>query len=258
MKFGGIFGTRGRSGGPRPGPSPESAGSRLRGLAKTPSPSRPSPSLATSDFLRFGLVLVAISAFAAADLRGQSESHSAPKPVAQHGPSQVSHPSPHSQPSGSGHPNLSAKTASQPHLGEWMRQNQGLSPQEQTKRLQQEPGFKQLPPQQQQQLTNRLQELNRMPPDQRQRTVERVENMERLPPQRQQEIRASAAKLGELPPERQAAVRDAMRGLLNVPPGLRQSELNSPKYSQMSPEERGIAGNLLSIEPYHPPPPPPR
>jgi len=48
-----------------------------------------------------------------------------------------------------------------------------------------------------------------------------------------------------------------MRNLRNVPPGLRQSELNSPKYSQLTPEEHGIVGSLLTVEPYHPPAPPP-
>ena len=101
----------------------------------------------------------------------------------------------------------------------------------------------------------------RIPDDvmrERERTLERVENMERLPPERQQQIRASAARLDQLTPERQTAVRDAMRNLRNVPPGLRQSELNSQKYSQMTPEERSIVGDLLSVEPFHPPPPPPR
>jgi hypothetical protein len=98
--------------------------------------------------------------------------------------------------------------------------------------------------------------LNQMPPEQRQRVLERVENLERLSPQQQQQVRGSARQLGQLPPGRQQAVKDAIRNLRNVPPGLRQSELNSPRYAGLSPEERGIAGNLLSVEPYHPPPPP--
>jgi hypothetical protein len=219
-----------------------------------------------SAFKRFGLAMFAVLLFAAVDLSAQNAHHPESKPKAQH-------PAPQGQPHSSGQPHYSAPPhtsappshyPSQPkppgelHLNEWMRQNQGLSPQEQSRKLREEPGFKQLPPQQQQQLTNRLQDLNRKPPDERERTLQRVENMERLPPERQQQIRASAARLDQLPPERQTAVRDAMRSLRNVPPGLRQSELNSQKYGQMSPEERGIVGNLLSVEPYRPPPPPPR
>ncbi len=197
-------------------------------------------------FKRFGIaVLVSLATIPAC---GHSQAQTHPK---------ASPPSPHVS-SSSAHPPSAGHVSGGPHLSEWMRQNQGLSPQEQSRKLQQEPGFKQLPPEKQQQLTNRLQELNRMPPEQRQRTLERVENMERLPVERQQQIRASAARLGSLPPERQTAVRDAMQGLRNVPPGLRQSELNSQRYGQLSPEERGIVGDLLSVEPYHPPPPPPR
>jgi hypothetical protein len=82
--------------------------------------------------------------------------------------------------------------------------------------------------------------------------------MEHLSPQQQEQVRASARSLGQMPPDRQQAVKDAIRNLRNVPPGLRQSELNSKYGTQLSPQERGIAGNLLSVESYHPPPPPPR
>ncbi len=163
----------------------------------------------------------------------------------------------HSQSSGSAHPSPPPHPPAQQHLNEWLQRNKGLSPQEQARKLQQEQGFRQLPPPQQQRLTNRLQQLNRMPPDQRQRTLERVENLERLSPQQQQQVRGSAARLGQMPLDRQQAMKEAIRTLRNVPPGLRQSELNSPRYTgQLTPEERGIVGNLLAIEPYHPPPPP--
>jgi hypothetical protein len=145
------------------------------------------------------------------------------------------------------------------HLGEWLQRNKGLSTEEQTRRLRQEPGFNHLTPEQQQNVTNRLRQLDQMPPQQRQRVLERVENMERLSPAQQQQVRGSARQLAQLPPGRQQAVKDAIRNLRDVPPGLRQSELNSPRYSgQLSPDERGIVGNLLSVEPYHPAPPPQR
>jgi hypothetical protein len=82
--------------------------------------------------------------------------------------------------------------------------------------------------------------------------------MERLSPQKQEQVRASARELGQMPQDRQQAVKGAIRNLRTVPPGLRESELNSKYGSQLSPQERGVAGNLLSVESYHPPPPPPR
>ena len=180
--------------------------------------------------------------------------HSSPSP---HASATAPHPSaPHSP---TAHPaNIQHHPPGQQHLGEWLQKNQGLTPDEQIKKLQQEPGFNRLTPQQQQNATNRLRQLNQMPPEQRQRRLEQVENMERLSPQQQEQVRASARTLGQMPPNRQQAVKDAIRNLRNVPPGLRQSELNSKYANQLSPEERGVAGNLLSVEPYHPPPPPPR
>jgi hypothetical protein len=172
-------------------------------------------------------------------------------PPASHGPSE-----PHPQKPGPAYPNSQPHPPGQQHLDEWMKKNNGLPPDQQVKRLQQEPGYGRLTPQQQQKVTNRLEQLNGMPPQLRQRYLERIENMERLSPQQQQQVRGSARMLGQMAPERQQAVKDAMRGLLNVPPGQRQAELNSSKYSNLSPEERGIAGNLLSVEPYHPPSPP--
>jgi hypothetical protein len=83
--------------------------------------------------------------------------------------------------------------------------------------------------------------------------------MERLSPQQQQAVRSSAARLGQLPPSRQQIVKEAIKSLRDIPPGQRQSELYSPRYaSQLTPEERGIVGNLLTVESYHPPQSAPR
>jgi hypothetical protein len=179
---------------------------------------------------------------------------SAPHPSGQH-PSGSSHLQ---QSNAYGHPNSGSHAASQQHLPDWIQKNQGLSPQQQQQRLQQERGYSHLSPDEQRRLQSTLAHVNQMPPDQRQRTLERNENMERLPPERQQQVRTSAARFAQLPPDRQQAMREAIRNLRNVPPGLRQSQLNSPQYNQLSPEERGIVGNLLTIESYHPQPPPPR
>jgi hypothetical protein len=168
-------------------------------------------------------------------------------------------PSPHSAPAPRGPSgNSNRNTTNEDHLKEWLQKNKGLSTDEQVKKLQQEQGFNRLTPQQQQSVTNHLRELNQMQPARQQRTLDRMENLERLPPQQQEQVRASARSLGQMPPARQQAVKDAIRQLRNVPPGLRQSELNSKYGSQLSPDERGVVSNLLSIESYHPPPPPPR
>jgi hypothetical protein len=228
--------------------SPNCAGMLCKARVKAPSKSLTSFPV---DFGRLLLAVVTIG-FAAGGLMAQS--HSSPPPAPH---SAAPHPSSAPHPSGS-HPPSNQHPPSGQHLGEWLQKNQGLSSDEQVKKLQQEQGFNKLTPQQQQSATNRLRQLNQMPPDQRQRVLDRVENMERLSPQQQEQVRGSARQLGQMPPDRQQAVKDAIRNLRNVPPGLRQSELNSKYGSQLSPEERGVVGNLLSVESYHPPPPPPR
>jgi hypothetical protein len=200
------------------------------------------------------LLSVALSGVTNAGLLAQSR-HSPPPPP--HVSSVAPHPSP------SAHAGNSQRPApGQEHLGAWLQRNQGLTPDQQIQRLQREQGFNRLTPQQQQGVANRLRQLDQMPPQQRQRVLERVENMERLSPQQQEQVRASARQLVQLPPGRQQAVKDAIRNLRSVPPELRESELNSKYGGQLNPQERYIAGNLLSVESYHPPsqplPAPPR
>ncbi|WP_114206650.1 DUF3106 domain-containing protein [Acidisarcina polymorpha] len=244
MTFRAGFGTRGTEGEPCPASE--------RAVVSSPRAYR----LSFLRSARVGIALWTLLGVACLSALGQ-HGHSSPPPSAH--ASAPSHP-----PAGAGRsgpparPGNQSRPPSQQHLNEWLQHNQGLSPQEQARKLQQEPGFNRLPPEQQQRLTQRLNQVNRMPPDQRERTLERVENIERLPPTQQQQIRGSAVRLGQLPPQRQQVMRDAIRSLRNVPPGLRQSELNSSKYSGLSPEERGIVGNLLTVESYHPAPPPPR
>lgn len=189
---------------------------------------------------------------------GQHSHSSPPSPPAPHAAPAPRPSAPHGQ-SAPTRPNAQPRPSGQQHLNEWLKQNQGLSLQDQMNRLQREPGFNRLPPEQQQRLVQRLQQVDRMPPDQRQRVLERVENMERLSPQQQQAVRSSASRLGQLPPYRQQIVKEAIGSLRDVPPGQRQSELYSPRYaSQLTPEERGIVGNLVTVESYHPPQAAPR
>jgi len=241
MIFRGNFGACGATGKPCLGHAPDCSGMPFK------------------VFVRIGLnrlfVAAMISALVPAALLAQPQ-HSSPP--ASHASSEAPHPPPASHAS-IGHPANSQNHApGQQHLGEWMQRNQGLTPDEQIRKLQQEQGFNRLTPQQQQNATNRLRQLNQMPPEQRQRRLEQVENMERLSPQKQEQVRASARQLGQMAPDRQQAVKEAIRNLRNTPPGLRESELNSKYGSQFNPQERSVVGNLLSVESYHPPPPPPR
>jgi phage-related protein len=148
-----------------------------------------------------------------------------------------------------GHPRF--ENNQQPHLGTWLQRHQNLSPDQQERALQSEPGFNRLPPETQQKLLNRLRQINQMPPQQRQRTVDHIEAMERLTPQMRQQVRTSFQEFRSLPQDRQRMVRKAFRDLREYPPEQRTAMMNSPKFqAQFSPQERSILGNILAVEPY--------
>jgi hypothetical protein len=139
----------------------------------------------------------------------------------------------------------------QPHLGTWLQRHGNLSPEQQEKALQNEPGFNRLAPETQQKLLDRLRQINRMPPNQRQRTVDRIEAMERLSPQMRQQVRASVQQFHALPEDRQRLMKKAFRDLREYPPEQRQAMMNSGQFqAQFTPQERSILGNILAVEPY--------
>ena len=148
-----------------------------------------------------------------------------------------------------GHPRL--ENNQQPHLGAWLQRHRSLSPQDQERALESEPGFNRLSPDTQQKLLDRLHQINRMPPEQRQRTVDRIEAMEHLTPQRRQQVRASVQDFHALPLDRQRMVKKAFRDLREYPPEQRQAMMNSGQFqAQFTPQERGILSNILAVEPY--------
>jgi hypothetical protein len=96
-----------------------------------------------------------------------------------------------------------------------------------------------------------LHQVNQLTEEQRQRRLARTELLEHIPPQEQMRINLSARRWTELPPERQALMKNAFHDLRTVPPAQRPMELNSARYqSVFTPEERGILGDVLRMEPY--------
>ena len=142
---------------------------------------------------------------------------------------------------------------SQEHLPQWMERHQNLTPDQQQRALENEPGFRQLPPQTQQRMRERLSQLNALPPQQRAHVLERAEQMEHLNPQQRQQVRGAMAQLGSLPPDRRRTVARAFRDLREMPPQQRQAFMNS-EYLQreLSPSERGTLTNLMAVEPLLP------
>ena len=139
------------------------------------------------------------------------------------------------------------------HLNQWMQDHHNLSPQDQQRALQKEPGFNQLPQQTQQRMVERLNRLNSMNPQQRERVLQRGEAMEHLNMQQRVQVRSAMGQLGALPEDRRRAVARSFRELRGMPPEQQNQMLNSPQYrQQFNDEERGTLGNLLSVSPLLP------
>lgn len=154
-------------------------------------------------------------------------------------------------------PNMAARPG---HLGEWMQQHQNLSPQDQQRALEREPGFNRLPPDQQARMRARLQQLNQMPPEQRQQVLNRVEGMEGLSPEQRQHITRTMGQLRALPPDQKQQVTRAFAQVRRLPPDQREAAARSYG-AQMNPQQREAFNNLVKAEPYlpiqRPPVPPP-
>jgi hypothetical protein len=134
------------------------------------------------------------------------------------------------------------------HYGDWLRQNRGLPPAEQEKRLQSDPYFQKLPPERQQQLLQRLQHFNSLPPERQQRILNRMEMIERLPPEKQEEIHQVFHQFRQLDPERKRLMFRTLRQMRGMPPAARERFLSSQlTESHFTKEEMNMLRVLASI-----------
>jgi len=137
-----------------------------------------------------------------------------------------------------------------PKPGDWLRQHQNLTPDQQEKLLENDPNFKKLSPERQAELKERLRKFNSLTPEQRERALNRMEYMGSLPQQQREQIREAQKTLQGLPPDRQVMVHKALRHLRQMPPEERQKVMNEDRFKSMfSEQERGVLGQLSAINP---------
>src|SRR5579871_497410 len=136
---------------------------------------------------------------------------------------------------------MGARPAQQGHAGDWLRRYKDLSPQEQERALQSDPGFRRLPPARQQLLRQRLQHFSNLPPQRQLQMLNRMETWEHLTPEQKQQARQVFSQMRQLPPERQRMVTTAVRDLRAMPPDQREQIINSPRFRGMfSDQERDM------------------
>jgi hypothetical protein len=151
------------------------------------------------------------------------------------------------------HPGFAGRPGkNQEHLLQWMDRHGNLTPDQQQKALEHEPGFRDLPPDTQQRMRDRLTQLNDMSPERRQRLLERNEAIARLAPEQRQQFRDAMEQYKILPTDRRREVAKAFRELRQTPESQRQAMMNSGRYRNLSDQERNALSNLLSVEPYLP------
>lgn len=150
-------------------------------------------------------------------------------------------------------PKQNGPKQNQEHLPQWMARHSNLSPADQQKALENEPGFRELPQQTQQAMRNRLAQLNNMTPEQRERILERNEQIEHLTPTQRQQVRGALQQYQGLPEDRRRMVARAFRGLREMPEPQRQAFMSSDRFrGEFSEQERNTLSNLLAVEPYIP------
>ncbi|HTW58656.1 MAG TPA: DUF3106 domain-containing protein [Terriglobales bacterium] len=127
------------------------------------------------------------------------------------------------------------------HAGDWLRRYKDLSPAEQERELQRDPGFRRLPLAQQQLLRQRLQHFSSLPPQQQLRMLNRMETWEHLTPAQKQQARQVFNQFRRLPPDRQRMVATAVHDLRGMPPDQRERVIDSPRFRGMfSDQERDM------------------
>src|ERR1039458_3254138 len=152
--------------------------------------------------LCLGAAFVVLGAIAPAFARGGGQKQKAAPPPAMR---QNNRPA---QPRVNG-PNTGVRTAQnqEPHMEQWMENHKNLSPADQRRAMQNEPGFRELPPQTQQRILNHLDQLNSVKPQLRDRTLQQNEILEHMPPAQAQQYRAAAQTFATLPQDRRRLMR---------------------------------------------------
>jgi hypothetical protein len=158
-------------------------------------------------------------------------------------------PHPHTANNASQNPNAGNQHPPR-KMGDWLREHQNLTPDQQEKLLENDPNFKKLSPERQAELKERLRKFNSLTPEQRERALNRMEFMASLTPQQREQIRDAQKTLQGLPADRQVMVHKALRHLRQMDPQQRQQVMNEDRFKSMfSEQERGILGQLSAINP---------
>jgi predicted Fe-S protein YdhL (DUF1289 family) len=101
-----------------------------------------------------------------------------------------------------------------------------------------------LPPEQARRIRERIRQYNQLPPREKQDLRERYQRFLQLPHAKQELIRSRIREFRQLSPERRQAVQRAFKQLRDLPEAQRRARLDSPEFSDLSPQERQILADV--------------
>lgn len=135
-----------------------------------------------------------------------------------------------------------------PHMGDWLRRNEALPPDQQLKKLEQNPDFQRLPADRQQRLRDRLQNFTNLPPEQKERILQRMETYEHLPPDQQERVHEMFHQFRALPQDRRQELNRAFQQMQGMSADDRQKLLDSQEYrNNFSEQERTLLRGMSTI-----------
>ncbi|HEU5450718.1 MAG TPA: DUF3106 domain-containing protein [Terriglobales bacterium] len=164
---------------------------------------------------------------------------------------------PQAQPEGNNQPGFRLHGPG-PHMGDWLRKREGMSPQQRLQDLEKDPTYQRLSPQRQERLRNQLQNFDNLPQQRQQQILNRMDVFEHLPPDQQQRARSLFQQFRDLPQDRRQELNRGFRDLRDLSPQDRQKALDSDDYkSRFSDQERDILRGMsdMGLTPGRPSPP---
>jgi len=146
-----------------------------------------------------------------------------------------------------------------PHAGDWLRNYDHLTPQQQQQMLEQDPQFRMLAPDQQQHLRERLYNFNSLPPQQRERVLNRMQTLDRLTPEQRHRANDLFAQFRTIDPQRRGKMMLSLRQMRGLSPAARAQWLSSPQMRRYySPHELDLLRGMSALGVGNSPEGPPR
>jgi DNA-directed RNA polymerase subunit F len=146
-------------------------------------------------------------------------------------------------------PGALRETIEHQHAPGFFQELREMPPEEQERVMQNDQRFQSLAPERQQQIRENLSRWNAATPDERKLLEQREEILQSFSPEQRDQLRQVFPRYRQLPPDQRQAVMQAFSKLRDLPAGERDKFMAGLEVQQLSPEARGVVGDLKSLLP---------